>query len=43
MFETLFEQYQNALEFVVEHLDRSTEIKGSKRKEVLELPENGIR
>ncbi len=40
---TLFEQYQNALEFIIEHIDRSIEIKGGKRKEVLEIPENAIR
>lgn len=40
---TLFEQFQSAFNFIVSRLSRSFTIKGVKRHEVLEIPEEAIR
>ncbi len=40
---TLFEQFQNAFNFIVSRLSRSFSIKGVKREESLEIPEEAIR
>ena len=40
---TLFDQFQNAFNFVVKRLPHSFSIKGVKREEILEIPEEAIR
>jgi ATP-dependent DNA helicase RecG len=40
---TLFEQFQTAFNFIVSRLSHSFSIKGVKRKEILEIPEEAIR
>ena len=40
---TLFEQFQSAFNFIVSRLSRSFSIKGVKREETLEIPEEALR
>lgn len=40
---TLFDQFQTAFNFIVSRLSRSFSIKGAKRQELLEIPEEAIR
>ncbi len=40
---TLFEQFQNAYNFMTTHLDKAFTIQGPQREEVLELPEKALR